>query len=149
MSDDLRQRYAEAIRGCGPLTVTKVLYAVMAIRDEELDHQRKVDARQREEILRYRMNAEKDVCVGCIEREHQRDTWAEASRQNGVKYEAAKQRWYESKDQAEDAEARLARVRALHPSREEADAAKQVLCVECAQPAPCRTRQAVDDPGEA
>lgn len=40
MPDDLRQRYAEAIRSCGPLSVTKVLYAVMAVRDEELEQLR-------------------------------------------------------------------------------------------------------------
>jgi hypothetical protein len=37
VADDLRHRYAEAIRGCGPLTVTQVLYAVMAVRDGELE----------------------------------------------------------------------------------------------------------------
>jgi hypothetical protein len=42
-------------------------------------------------------------------------------------------------------EAAVARVRALHPSREEADAARQALCPECAVPAPCRTRTALDD----
>jgi hypothetical protein len=36
MGDDLRHRYAEAIQACGPLSVTKVLYAVMAVRDDEL-----------------------------------------------------------------------------------------------------------------
>lgn len=40
MPEDLRQRYAEAIRSCGPLSVTKVLYAVMAVRDEELEQLR-------------------------------------------------------------------------------------------------------------
>ena len=49
------------------------------------------------------------------------------------------------RERAENAEAENARIRALHPSREEADAAGQVLCVECAVPAPCKTRRTLDD----
>ena len=56
------------------------------------------------------------------------------------------QAWQE---RAEKAEAANARTRALHPSREEADTARQVLCVECAVPAPCPTRTALDETGEA
>lgn len=37
---DLRQRYHDAIRECGPLTVTRVLNAVMAVRDEEVEQLR-------------------------------------------------------------------------------------------------------------
>lgn len=40
MTENLRQRYADAIRACGPLSVTKVLYAVMAVRDDELESPR-------------------------------------------------------------------------------------------------------------
>lgn len=43
-----------------------------------------------------------------------------------------------------DAEASVARARAIHPSREEADAAESALCPECIAPAPCRTRRALD-----
>ena len=142
--------HVKAVESAGLVVVSA------AVRDEELERLRrweriasKDNTQLRAEVTRLRINAEKDVCSGCMQREEQRDRWMEACRQIGVKYEAAKQRWYESKDQAEDAEARLARIRALHPSREEADAAKQVLCVECAVPAPCRTRCALDDAGEA
>ena len=41
----------------------------------------------------------------------------------------------------------IARVRALHPNRDEAHAQQNALCIECASPAPCRTRRALD--GEA
>lgn len=43
-----------------------------------------------------------------------------------------------------DRDAALARARAIHPSREEADAAQNALCPECLAPAPCRTRRALD-----
>ena len=82
-----------------------------AVRDEELERLRrreriasKDNTQLRAEVTRLRINAEKDVCSGCMQREEQRDRWMEACRQIGVKYEAAKQRWYEQQDRAEDAE---------------------------------------------
>jgi hypothetical protein len=60
------------------------------------------------EIARLRDNANRPGCVGCMEREHQRELWAERSRQNGISYKQAKQRWYEQQDRAEDAEQGLA-----------------------------------------
>jgi hypothetical protein len=42
------------------------------------------------------------------------------------------------------ANAALDRVRALHPSYEEARARQNALCLECIEPAPCRTRRALD-----
>jgi hypothetical protein len=47
-------------------------------------------------------------------------------------------------ERAEKAEASNARVAAIHPSREEADAAESALCLECLAPAPCKTRRALD-----
>ncbi len=44
----------------------------------------------------------------------------------------------------EEVEAVNARVRALHPSREEADAQENAMCPECIAPAPCRTRRVLD-----
>lgn len=85
-----------------------------AVRDEELERlrleahvgatDRRMNFELRQEITRLRINAEKDVCSGCMQREEQRDRWMEATRQNGVKYEQAKERWYEAQDRAEDAE---------------------------------------------
>lgn len=46
-----------------------------------------------------------------------------------------------------EAQAALAHVRALHPSYEEARAAECVICLECAQVAPCRTRRELDGRG--
>lgn len=182
MADDLHQRYAEALDDLDYghdqqerryVFVDDALEAVMAVRDEELERlrleahvgatDRRMNFELRQEITRLRINAEKDVCSGCMQREEQRDRWMEASRQIGVKYEAAKQRWYEQQDRAEDAEqerdewreraetaeAENARARALHPSWEEAEAAQNVLCPECAQPAPCKTRRALDDDPDA
>jgi hypothetical protein len=134
MADDLRQRYHDAIRECGPLTVTRVLYAVLAVRDEELEklhselrHSRTTQAVQLEELTRHRANMEKSGCLGCMERERLRDWWAATSQQNGVQYERAKERWYEAedklaaakqeveawRDRAVQAEAAIARVRRL------------------------------------
>jgi hypothetical protein len=47
-------------------------------------------------------------------------------------------------EEAETAGTALARVRALHPSAEEAHAAQSALCIECCTPAPCPTRLALD-----
>ncbi|TMR11732.1 hypothetical protein ETD86_34755 [Nonomuraea turkmeniaca] len=48
-------------------------------------------------------------------------------------------------EEADQALAAIACVRALHPSAEEAHAAQQALCIECCTPAPCPTRKALDD----
>jgi chromosome segregation ATPase len=73
------------------------------------------------ELARLRENANRPGCVGCMEREHQRERWAETSRQNGVKYEGAKQRWYEQQDRAEAAEQEVARLRAGESERPAAE----------------------------
>lgn len=114
MAEDLRQRYIEAIGACERPTMEDLADAVMAVRDEELERlrleahvgatDRRINSELRQEITRLRINAEKDVCSGCMQREEARDRAMESARQNGVKYEAAKQRWYEQQDRAEDAE---------------------------------------------
>lgn len=185
MGEDLRHRYAEAVvaslgqTSARPTLATEVVAAagsmataafaaadaVLAVRDEELERLRytvntgsRIIVQLREEITRLRINAEKDVCSGCMQREEARDRAMESARQTGVKYEGAKQRWYEAQDRAEDAEqerealreraetaeSRNARARALHPSAEEAHATQNALCVECCTPAPCATRKALD-----
>ncbi|MFD1546977.1 hypothetical protein [Nonomuraea guangzhouensis] len=75
--------------------------------------ERKINYELRQEITRLRINAEKDVCSGCMQREEARDRALESARQTGVKYESAKQRWYEAKDHAEDLEHVIARVENL------------------------------------
>lgn len=138
MGEDLRHRYTEAIvaslgqTGARPTLATEVVAAagsmataafaaadaVLAVRDEELERLRhtsntdsRINAQLREEITRLRISAEKDVCSGCMQREEARDRAMESARQTGVKYEGAKQRWYEQQDRAEDAEERLALAR--------------------------------------
>jgi hypothetical protein len=120
VADDLRQRFIEAIGACERPTMEDLAEVVMAVRDEELERLRrweriasKDNTQLREEVTRLRINAEKDVCSGCMQREEQRDRWMEASRQIGVKYEAAKQRWYEQAERAEKAELVIARAENL------------------------------------
>src|SRR3954468_10950177 len=64
------------------------------------------------------------VCVGCMEREAQRDQWAENSRLNGVKTEQAKEAWYREKVRADQADAEVRRLHALF------DEAQQSLPIE-------------------
>lgn len=138
MADDYRQRCEEAISTSAPpwedLTVGGAIDAILAVRDQDMEtlraenedlrkraEQAEADARHlrtkvgqiEPEVARLRENASRPGCVGCMEREHQRELWAERSRQNGISYEQAKQRWYEAKDRAEDAEAEVARVGAV------------------------------------
>lgn len=112
-------------------TCAELADAIVAVRDqdaetlrsenEELRKRAEADARHlrttlsvvEPELARLRANVEQAVCVGCMEREHQRDQWAEQSRQNGISYKQAKQRWYEAKDRAEDAEQEVARAEAV------------------------------------
>lgn len=102
-------------------TCTELAEAVAAERDEELERlrmdarvgatDRRINSELRQEITRLQINAERDVCSGCMLREEARDRAMESARQNGVKYEQAKQRWYEEQERAEKAEAANARTR--------------------------------------
>jgi hypothetical protein len=80
VNDDLRHRYAEAIRGCGPLSVTKVLYAVMAVRDNELEQLKEdalaVVAESAQEVQAWRERAEKaEAAIARVRR--LAEEWAE------------------------------------------------------------------------
>ena len=83
MPDGLRQRYAQAIQACGPLSVTKVLYAVMAVRDDELERLRGIIDRHDHGIM--------PVCEGYMaaraeQAERERAEW----RERAEKAEAAR-----------------------------------------------------------
>ncbi|MFI7468179.1 hypothetical protein [Nonomuraea sp. NPDC049646] len=114
--------------------ISSLVDAVLAVRDQDMEtlrsenedlrkrvHEAEADARHlrtellvlKPELARLRENANRPGCVGCMEREHQRELWAERSRQNGISYEQAKQRWYEAKDRAEDAKQEVACTEAV------------------------------------
>jgi hypothetical protein len=54
------------------------------------------------------------ACPGCMAREQERDAWAEATRQNGIKAEEYKQAADHQRRRAGSAEAELTRLRDLH-----------------------------------
>ena len=156
MADDLRHRIAEATRAhyldgtdwegndtcvCGGFGDGKdtadwdahLADAVMAVRDDELWMERTA-ADCLADLLRdahgelERLREENAYCLEALKgAENRRQAWRE---------------------RAETAEAANDRVRALHPSAEEAHAAENVLCLECGVPAPCATRKALDGPQE-
>jgi hypothetical protein len=65
----------------------------------------------RQELNLLRSAAEKDICVGCVQREDQRDHWIEVARRSGASAESLKGRLYEA---LEDAKAVKARVWEIH-----------------------------------
>lgn len=77
-------------------------------KNEALVRSQAENERLRAELNQRKLTAERDVCSGCMQREQQRDQWAEACRQNGIKAERYEQAWYREKGRAEQAEAGLA-----------------------------------------
>ncbi|MEU8040900.1 hypothetical protein [Streptosporangium sp. NPDC049078] len=73
---------------------------------------RKDNTQLREEVTQLRINAEKDVCSGCMQREEQRDRWMETCRQLGVKLGEVRTSCDEMNERAQAAEAEVARLRA-------------------------------------
>ncbi len=101
----------------GPLTYENLTDAVLAVPNPELDRFREENDRLRAEVNRLKINAERDVCAGCMERERQRDAWIEASRQNGITAEENKAAWHREHERAEAAEAQLAEAQDLASRR--------------------------------
>lgn len=150
MTDDIRHRYADAIHTCGPLTVTKVLYAVMAVRDEELEHLRTEVARLRagesetpaaeghyptpaEWIHRWNRSTP--------EQRLDRAAWVLVGMRAAQRCEMA------DHEAAVAIEGFATRARLLHPTPAElvaSNAQSDTLCTTCISPAPCPTRRALD-----
>ncbi|MEU4224317.1 hypothetical protein AB0F17_08490 [Nonomuraea sp. NPDC026600] len=131
MAEDLRQRYAEALAdAANSQTFKKPGPAWDGFRNMWLGYADATLAVRDEELERLRAEGKR---LG-----YELEQWHAAYGEKALPGMLARLR---------KAEAANARTRALHPSAEEAHAAGQVLCVECAQPAPCRTRQAHDDTG--
>jgi hypothetical protein len=86
----------------------------------------KYEAAQRElQQIRAALN-DSSVCAGCMQRELQRDRWAETSRQNGITAEQNKQAWYREQDRARAAEAQVAALqRELAEVTEQRDIRRQ------------------------
>lgn len=87
----------------------QALAPVLTEHERQLRHEanglRRENNRLREENVRHSLNAESEVCTGCMQREQQRDAaWATA-RDNGVKYEQTKQARHREQDRARQAEA--------------------------------------------
>lgn len=135
VDDDLRQRYAEA------LATWALMYPISAWGLSEGARAERLARNWGEVAAKFAM----DVGEQMLESWRQRAERAEAelAENTGVMQALRRQR--------DEAEAAVARARALHPSPAElaaSNAESGRLCPTCIEPAPCQTRRALDGEDE-